>query len=765
MMSQKLAYEELECKVKELEESEKKYRHLFETAMVGIYRTRISDGKFLAANQTLAELLGYDSVDQCVAEYVTSKHYTDPKRREELLHQIQTNGRVDGFEIETTRTDGSIVQIAVSAAAYPDKGYLEGVVIDITERKQAEEALRESEERYRSLFENTGTATFVTDEDLTISQINAKCEELSGYSREEIEGKMKTTAFVPEDELERITRYHFGRREKNGASPSEYELKLTDKHGNVKTVLIQVGMIPGTMKSIASLIDITRQKETEEALRQSEDKYRTLTNNLNVGVYRNTTGPTGRFIEANPAIVQLFSYDSREEFFEISVADLYQNPDDRKKFNKKILQKGAVRNEELQLRRKDGTSFTGSISAVAVKDEEGRIKFFDGIIEDISERVNLEAQLQQAHKMESLGTLAGGIAHDFNNLLMGIQGRTSLMLLDTDSQHPFFEHLKGVEGYVKSSSDLTKQLLAFARGGKYEVIPTDLNEIIQNSSEMFGRTKKEITIHRKKQKGIWTVEVDRGQIEQVMLNLYVNAWQSMPGGGELYLETENVVLDDDIVKPYDVDPGKYVKVSVTDTGVGMDKATQKRIFDPFFTTKEMGRGTGLGLASAYGIIKNHDGIIKVASEKGEGAVFSIFLPVSETEVIKDKDSASEILKGNETILLVDDEDIIIDVGKELLRQMGHTVFVAKSGEASIELYEAKRKEIDMVILDMIMPEMGGGEIYEKLREINPDVKVLLSSGYSLDGQATEILERGCNGFIQKPFNIRELSQKIREILE
>ena len=648
MMSQKLTYEELENKVKELEESEKKYRHLFESAMVGIYRTRISDGKVLAANQTLAELMGYDSVDHFIAEHVASKHYTDPKRREELLHQIQAKGKVDGFEIGMTRTDGSIVQIAISAAAYPERGYLEGVVIDITERKRA-----------------------------------------------------------------------------------------------------------------------------EEALRQSEDKHRTLTNNLNVGVYRNTAGPTGRFIEANPAIIQLFGYDSREAFFEASVSDLYQNPDDRKKFNKKIMQKGAVRNEVLQLQRKDGTSFTGSVSAVAVKDEDGRIKFFDGIFEDISERVNLEAQLQQAHKMESLGTLAGGIAHDFNNLLMGIQGRTSLMLLDTDSQNPFFEHLKGVEDYVKSASDLTKQLLAFARGGKYEVIPTDLNEIIQTGSEMFGRTKKEITIHRKDQKGIWTVEVDRGQIEQVMLNLYVNAWQSMPGGGELYLETENVVLDDDMVRLYNVAPGKYVKVSVIDTGVGMDKPTQERIFDPFFTTKEMGRGTGLGLASAYGIIKNHDGIIKVASGKGEGAVFSIFLPASEVEVIKDKDSASEILKGNETILLVDnetillvdDEDIIIDVGKELLRQMGYTVFVAKSGEASIELYEAKREEIDMVILDMIMPEMGGGEIYEKLRKIDPDVKVLLSSGYSLDGLATEILERGCNGFIQKPFNMRELSQKIREILE
>jgi len=380
------------------------------------------------------------------------------------------------------------------------------------------------------------------------------------------------------------------------------------------------------------------------------------------------------------------------------------------------------------------------------------------------EKVRLEAQLHHAQRMESLGTLAGGIAHDFNNLLMGIQGRTSLMLLETDPHHPHVEHLKGLEEYIKSASDLTKQLLAFARGGKYEVVPTDLNEIIRKGSEMFGRTKKEITIIIKNQENIWTVEVDRNQIEQIMLNLYVNAWQSMPGGGELYLETENIVLYEDFVKPYTVDSGRYVKISVTDTGVGMDKATQERIFDPFFTTKEMGRGTGLGLASAYGIVKNHGGIFTVSSEMGEGAVFSIFLPASEKEVIKDKELSLEILKGSETILLVDDEEIIVDVGTELLTKMGYEVLAAKSGKASIELYEANKDKIDMVILDMIMPEMDGGETYDLMRKINPDIKVLLASGYSIDGQATEILERGCSGFIQKPFNIRRLAQKIREIL-
>ncbi len=388
-----------------------------------------------------------------------------------------------------------------------------------------------------------------------------------------------------------------------------------------------------------------------------------------------------------------------------------------------------------------------------------------GVLRDVTEQERLEQQLQQARKMEAIGSLAGGIAHDFNNLLMGIQGNASLMLLHVNTSHPHYEKLKNIEKYVENGADLTKQLLGFARGGKYEVQPTDPNDLVKKSSDMFGRTKKEISIHPKYQEGIWTVEVDRGQIEQVLLNLYVNAWQAMPGGGELYLQTENVMLDEDDVKLYDVALGKYVKISLADTGVGMDETTQRRIFDPFFTTKEMGRGTGLGLASAYGIIQNHGGFINVYSEKGVGTTFNIYLPASEKEVMEDKIVSEEVLKGTETVLLVDDEEMITEAGGELLAEMGYRVLIARSGKEAIELYKKNREEIDLVILDMIMPVTGGGETYDRLKEANPDTKVLLSSGYSINGEASEILDRGCNGFIQKPFNVKKLSQKIREILD
>jgi PAS domain S-box-containing protein len=390
-----------------------------------------------------------------------------------------------------------------------------------------------------------------------------------------------------------------------------------------------------------------------------------------------------------------------------------------------------------------------------------------GVARDITDRKRLEAQLLQAQKMEAIGTLAGGIAHDFNNLLMGIQGHTSLMFLAIDSEHPHFEHLKGVEDFVKRGSDLTKQLLGFAMGGKYEVKPTDLNQLIEKSFEMFGRTKKEIRVHKKYQKDIWTAEVDRGQIGQVLLNLYVNAWQAMPGGGDLYLQTENVRLDERYVSPFGAKPGNYVKVSVTDTGVGMDEKTQQRIFEPFFTTREMGGGTGLGLASAYGIINNHGGIINICSEKGKGTTFNIYLSAAEAPVSEQTIEAeeNEIQQGHETVLLVDDEDMIIDVGQEMLRAAGYEALLARGGKEAIEVYKKNKDKVSLVILDMIMPDMGGGEAYDRMKEINPDIKVLLSSGYSIDGQATEILDRGCDGFIQKPFNVSRLSQRIRKILD
>jgi len=503
-------------------------------------------------------------------------------------------------------------------------------------------------------------------------------------------------------------------------------------------------------------------RRTEEALQASEEKYRLLVQNSNDAIFIAQDG------------VIKFPNLKTEELLGYSAAELARipfvnhiHPDDRdaivERHKKRLAGQKFLGTYSFKIKNKLGEELWVEINSVFIEWEgrEATLNF----IRDTTEKKKLEAQFFQAQKMEAVGTLAGGIAHDFNNLLMGIQGHTSLMILDVDPSHRHYKMLKSIEEQVKSGADLTWQLLSFARGGKYEVKPTDLNAIIKKTSSMFGRAKKEISIYKNFQQDLWPVEVDRGQIEQVLLNLYLNAWQAMPSGGLLSLETKNVTLDEDYAKPFYVKPGNYVKISVADTGVGMDEKTQRRIFEPFFTTREMGRGSGLGLATTYGIIKGHGGVITVYSEKGHGTTFNIYLPASGEKAEKEAKPAEELLRGQETILLVDDEEVVLNVSRMVLERLGYKVFMARNGQEAIEVYKTKKEEIDLVILDMIMPAMGGEKTFDLLKTINPDLKVILSSGYSINGQATRIMERGCQGFIQKPFSPRELSQKIREVLD
>ncbi|MGA2330164.1 MAG: PAS domain S-box protein [Syntrophales bacterium] len=520
------------------------------------------------------------------------------------------------------------------------------------------------------------------------------------------------------------------------------------------------------LMGIATQIAISINNATSyQRVLESEERFRSLSENAPDIIY--TLDANCAFTYINPVWEKILGHRP-DEVIGRNFVDFVRKEDS----GEYIQLFEQIRDGQLILRdrvgtilHKDGSEKFFNISGAPNLDLKGNVTGIVGIFRDISEQKQLESQLLHAQKMEAVGTLAGGIAHDFNNLLTGIQGYASLMFLDMNITHPLYDKLKGIEDQVRSGAELTKQLLGFARGGKYEVSVTDMNEIINKTSSMFGRTKKEITIHRQYKDNIWAVEVDRGQIEQVLLNIYVNAWQAMPGGGDLYLETANVFLDEESARPYGVKPGRYVRVAVTDTGIGMDEQTRERIFEPFFTTKEMGRGTGLGLASVYGIVKGHNGIIDVYSEKGHGATFTIYLPASEKELVKEEKVATDIARGEGTILLVDDEDVIIDVGSEILEVLGYKVSVARSGREAIEKYKEMQNEIDMVILDMIMPEMDGGETFNALKSIDPGIKVILSSGYSADARSTRMMEQGCYGFIQKPYSVNTLSQKVREVLD
>ncbi|MFW6147175.1 MAG: response regulator [Thermodesulfobacteriota bacterium] len=651
------------------------------------------------------------------------------------------------------------------------------------ENKLIYEKLAQAEKRYRHLVDSSPDIIYTLDTEGKFSFINNAMEQLLGFHGNELLGR-HYSAIVYDEDIERA-RYHFNERRTGKRATMNAHLRLkvhrngNGKHNNGKNYLPVELKAMGIYQQPANTAqyflgtygvarDISFRIEAEEALKQSESKYRELVQNANSIILRRD--PHGCITFFNEYAQKFFGYTETEIIGKNQIGTIVPDKDSKGQDLTALVRDIGEHPEQYMTHENENMRRSGERVHVAwtnkaIRDDQGNIVEILCIGNDITERKRLEEELQQAQKMEAIGTLAGGIAHDFNNLLMGIQGYASLTLMDIDSSHPHYERLKGIERMVQSGADLTKQLLGFAKGGKYQVRTTNLNALIQKSSEMFGRTKKEIIIHTKFKDDIWPVEVDQGQIQQVMINLYVNAWQAMPGGGDLHIETDHAVLTEPDLKAYQLDPGNYVKIAVTDTGCGMDEATQQRIFDPFFTTKEMGRGTGLGLATVYGIIKNHDGFITVNSSKGKGSTFTICLPASKKSLKNENIPAEKILRGRETVLLVDDEEMILEIGQEILRSLGYKVFEAASGKEAIEIYRKNRDIIDIVVLDMIMPGTGGNDTYGELKKINPGIKVLLSSGYSINGRATEIMDKGCDGFIQKPFTIKDLSKKLREILD
>lgn len=427
-----------------------------------------------------------------------------------------------------------------------------------------------------------------------------------------------------------------------------------------------------------------------------------------------------------------------------------------------------LRNNEEELlvfeaihKRKDSSTYDIEVHLQLM--EFPGMEVFVAIVLDISDKKRLEEHLRQSQKMEAIGTLAGGIAHDFNNLLMGVQGRASLMRASLEITDSNYGYIKEIEEYVGRAENLTKQLLGIARGGKYNPMPIKLYDLAIDSLTMFGRTRKEITITTESNDKDVVVEVDQHQIEHVLLNIFLNAWQSMSHGGTIHLTTGTVSLDKYKVKEYIKPTEPYAMISITDNGSGMDEATVSQVFNPFFTTKDKERGTGLGLASAYGIIKNHNGFITVSSEIRQGSTFSIYLPISHRPVQKENPSEAGFVKGDGRILLVDDEQMILDVAGAMLEELGYEVFTARGGQKAIELMRGNAG-FDLVILDLIMPGMDGSEAFDRIKKINSQQAILLSSGYSIDGKATEILNKGCCGFIQKPFGMSEMSQVIKKVL-
>ncbi|MCX5816502.1 MAG: PAS domain S-box protein [Proteobacteria bacterium] len=654
-----------------------------------------------------------------------------------------------------------------------------GIVQEEKGRRIVEGELRESERRLADIINFLPDATLAIDREGRIITWNKAIEEMTGFPAETMLGKGDYEYAIPFYGTRRpilinfVTTWDQNIEKQYAFIKKEGDTLFTETNvpcvrGLNRILWAKAGPLYDThgnvVGAIESIRDITERKQAEEALFNEKEKLLILSENAPFGMA--LIDKNGQFLYINPKYRDIFGYD------------LNDIPDGKTWF-KKAYPDAAYRRGVISTWLDDLNSASSGeqrprVFDVTCKGGSTKVISFIPVLlgngdnmmvcEDITERKRLETQLMNAQKMEAIGTLSGGIAHDFNNILMGIQGYASLMMLDINAEHPHYERLKRIEEQVKSAADLTRQLLGFARGGKYVVKPVNMNELIEKTSTMFGRTKKEVAIHRKYEKDIWVVEADQGQIEQVLLNLYLNAWQAMPAGGDLSLETKNIIVGEDYVKPYSMMPGRYVRIYVSDAGVGMDEKTKEKIFEPFFTTKELGRGTGLGLAMVYGIIKNHNGFIDVISELGKGTTFVLCFPASEKDVVKEKPAAPEIMRGTETILLVDDEPDVLAVSKAILESLGYSVYGVKNGEETITLYKEKKDGIDLIILDMIMPGLSGGETFDRIRELNPSARIILSSGYSLNDQAQQIMNKGCHGFIQKPFDIIQLSRKICEVL-
>jgi PAS domain S-box-containing protein len=516
------------------------------------------------------------------------------------------------------------------------------------------------------------------------------------------------------------------------------------------------------------------QQAAEAKVRESEEKFRALVESTSDWIWE--VAADGTINYSSPKVTELLGYDP-DEILGRRAWDLM--PDEDARWAAERFHRVAAANHprpfsgvENRYLRRDGEIVMVETSGVPIFDSEGRLRGFRGINRDVTARKKLEDQLIQAQKMEAIGTLAGGIAHDFNNLLMGIQGNASLIRIRTPADHPHQGMLDSIESCVTTGAELSRQLLAVGRGGKHEVRSVTLNDVVTATTRMFGRTKKEITIETDLDPDLPTVQADRSQMEQVLLNLYVNAWQAMPDGGRIFVATRSEVLERPLARSGSAGPptGLCVRLTVRDTGTGMDPATRERIFDPFFTTKERGRGTGLGLASVYGIIQNHRGGIDVISAPGAGTTFILHIPADRPGTVTEIESpeppdAALLEPGHGTVLLVDDETVIRDVTARILETLGYNVITRDSGRAAVAIYRRRADEIRLVIVDIVMPDMRGGAVFDAIREIRPDARVLLCSGYSREMEALAILDRGANGFIQKPFTPEALARKVREILE
>ena len=758
-----------------LVESTKQYRLIWESTIDGM-RLTDADGIILDVNAAYCEMVHKDR-DDLVGKPLSIVYQGDHERINEKHRERFKSGSIPAHaENQVVLHDGTKRWLETSNTTLENEEKQPEAVLcvfrDMTTRKNAELDLADSENRFRLIFENNHAVMLIIDpQNGEIIEANPAAMSFYGYDRHELIGmEVSEINTLSKEEIQA----EMDRAQKKERKYFEFKHRLSNDE--IRDVEIYSGPIlyKGGNYLYSLIFDVTDRKaaqlelkETATALREAKQRFQSLYENTTIGLYRTT--PDGEIIMANPALIEMLGY---EDFHDLSQHNL-NDPEFRVKFARsefvqEIEKNGVVTGRETMWPRKDGSKLCIRESARLFKDDQGRVLYYDGSIEDITDKRQLEQQLRHSQKMEGIGSLAGGIAHDFNNMLTIINGYSELMLMETRAGDQNYQRIKDIYDTGVSAAALTRQLLAFSRKQAIELKVTDLNSIIEQMKKLLERAiGEDIELEFLPGEHLHAVKVDRSQTEQVLMNLAINARDAMPTGGKLTIESRNIFLDNQYCKQhFNVNPGEYVQVAISDSGSGMDQVTQERIFEPFFTTKERGQGTGLGLSTVFGIVRQSGGHIQVYSEVGQGTVFKIYLPVVYAEPETEQSTTGDnLVTGTETILVVDDSEKVRQIAEYILAGSGYHVILADSGSAALATLRQSRTKIDLLLTDVVMPGMSGRELADMAIEYAPELKVLYMSGYTDNAIVHHgILEEGIY-FTSKPLYPRKLSEKVREVLD
>jgi PAS domain S-box-containing protein len=758
-----------------LRESEERYRSFLQNFQGIAYR----------GNMDFTPIFFHGAVE-AITGYTENEFTAGNLKWDEIIHSDDLCKLAESFEkIRTVpaystmreyrilRKDGEIRWVHEMIQNVYDRSgepiMVQGVIYDITDRKRAEETLH----KYKHIVSTTSDLLSFLDTNYVYQTVNEaylkahkkEYEEIVGHTIAELHGS-EVFNDVIKDEVDRC----LAGEEINYQAWFDY-LGSGRRFMDViySPCFDEKGSVTGVVVNVR---DITERKRAEGALSAEKERLRVTLRSVGDGVI--TTDGEGKVTLMSKVAEELTGW-TQEEAIGKPLDEVFHIIDEktRKRCENptgKILQTGGIiglANDTVLIAR-DGTEKVITDSSAAILDAEEQTIGVVLVFRDITEKRRVEARLMHAQKMEAVGTLAGGVAHDFNNLLQAVQGYADLLALKNREGESGYRELHGIVKAAHRGRELTQQLLTFSRKIESKLRPLDLNLEVDKATKLLERTiPKMIDIELHLADGLGAVNGDPVQIEQILVNLAINAKDAMPDGGKLIIQTENVTLDEmDWQKDPEIEPGKYVLLTVSDTGLGINKETLDRIFEPFFTTKGLAEGTGLGLAMVHGIVQSHGGHITCSSKPNIGTTFRIYFPAREQEVEFEKAIEANMLQGgNETILMVDDEEFIRELGEQTLTAFGYKVVTAVDGETAVEIYRREKKRIDLVILDLIMPGMGGKRTLEELLKIDPKAKVVISSGYSEIEPIKQTIEAGAKSFISKPYEITQILKVVREVLD